>query len=85
MIFLIDYDRERGLQSLRLFEDSERSAATQARFDLELAHHREGLVREVVLLEAGDEETVRKTHGRYFYNLKDLAGRLDRAATMSGS
>jgi hypothetical protein len=85
MIFLIDYDRELGLQSLKRFEDAERAAATQARFDLELHHHRQGLIREVVLLEAADEAAVRRSHGRYFYNLKDLAGRLDRATTARGS
>lgn len=75
MIFLISYDRKKGqLVSLRSFEDSERSAVEEVRLELELSNSRRGIADEVVILEAGDELTLRKTHRRYFEDLAGLAG-----------
>jgi hypothetical protein len=73
MIFLIDYDRVAGkLVSIRLFEEVERGSAQAARLQLELDHHRAGVEREVVLLEAVDETAIRRTHRRYFDELPEL-------------
>jgi len=47
--------------------------AQEARLALELSLNREGVHREVVVLEAHDEETLRRSHRRYFENLKELA------------
>lgn len=72
MIFLIEYDRARGLViSMKTFQDSERQAAEDERLSLELARNREGLHQEVVVLEASSEDALRHTHRRYF---EDLAG-----------
>jgi hypothetical protein len=74
MIFLIDYDRERGrLVTMTAYADDRRLDAQNARLQLELDLNRSGLSREVVLLEAIDEASVRRTHRRYFEDLSQLA------------
>ena len=78
MIFLIEYDRREGnAVSKRVFLDWERSAAADARFALELELERRGLDHEVVLLDAKDEDALRRTHARYFENLGDIILRLE--------
>jgi hypothetical protein len=73
MIFLLEYDRQRGeVVSLRSFEEGDRSSAQEARLSLELRLNRSRVDREVVLLEAGSERALRKTHRRYFEKLIDL-------------
>jgi len=70
MIFLIEYDRRLGkLIRLREFTDSARDEAAKARLDCELVLHRQGLEREVVLLEAVDRAALEQTHRRYFQTL----------------
>jgi len=74
MIFLIEYDRARAsLVNLTRFDDADREKAWDARLALELARHRAGRLREIVLLEATDEAAIRRTHRRYFERLEDLA------------
>jgi len=74
MLFLIEYDRLRGqLISFRPFDASEASMVQDARLSLELDLKRKGVEREVVVLEAHDEDALRRTHRRYFENLKELA------------
>lgn len=70
MIFLIDYDRRSG--SIRLFKsfaDSERQKAERLRLEMEIGAPADA---EIVLLEAKDEETVRRTHARYFKTAAEL-------------
>jgi len=74
MIFLIEYDRPHGrLVTFRKFADSERQKAQAERLAMELALHRSGTEREVVILEAVSEEAVRRTHRRYFEDLAEIA------------
>ena len=74
MIFLIEYDRPRGeLSSIKFFEDADREVAENERLQLELALHREGVQREIVLLQAASEEALRETHRRYFEGIATLA------------
>ena len=74
MIFLIEYDRLSGLiVSRREFADSCRVDAEKARLDLELELGRKIEVREVVLLQATDEEALRRTHRRYFETPQQLS------------
>jgi hypothetical protein len=74
MLFLIEYDRLRGqMISFRSFGASEVSIAQDARLSLELDLKKKGVEREVVVLEANDEEALRRTHRRYFENLEELA------------
>lgn len=71
MFFLIEYNRSIGkLVSLRPF--AALNAAEDARFELELSLHSTGIEHEVVVLEAKSEAAIRKTHRRYFEDLKDL-------------
>jgi hypothetical protein len=74
MLFLIEYDRDRGrIVTLMAFDDSEHQKAEGARLELELELNRLGTEREVVLLEAASEEALRRTHRRYFEDLAELA------------
>jgi hypothetical protein len=73
MIYLIDYDwRGEHLVDMQVFEDLQRPAAEAARRDRELRLLNERLDREIVLLEALDEEGLRRTHTRYFKSLEEL-------------
>ena len=73
MLFLIEYDRNRGrLLTFERFDESEKRKAQDARLELELKLNRQGLNHEVVILEAASEEAVRRTHRRYFEDLADL-------------
>lgn len=75
MIFLIEYHRRAGrLASFRSFEDSERQLAEDSRLELELALTRAGVNHEVVLLQAPTEADIRRTHRRYFEDLRHLVG-----------
>lgn len=73
MIFLIEYDRLEGrLVKLKPFDEAKRSEAETDRFALELELNRKGIDHEVVLLEAGSEDALRRTHRRYFEDLDHL-------------
>lgn len=73
MIFLIEYDRNRGqIVTFREFDDSARQKAENTRLQMELDLNRRGTEHEVVLLEATTEEALRRTHRRYFENLAEL-------------
>ena len=79
MIFLIEYNRLQGcLVTFRVFDDAERSKAEAARLEMELTLRRGGVNHEVVLLEAASEEALRRTHRRYFEDLKDLVKSINR-------
>lgn len=74
MLFLIEYKRSDGnIITFRKFDDGERETAENARLEMELRLTRQGVEREVVLLEAETEEALRRTHRRYFENLAELA------------
>ena len=73
MIFLMEYDRPHGkLLTFRAFEAPERSSAQVEKFELELSRHRQGIEREVVLLEADSEAELRRSYRRYFEDLPTL-------------
>lgn len=75
MIFLIEYDRTRGeLANIDAFDDADRDTAEDARLARELSLHREGVTREIVLLQAESEDALKKTHRRYFADLATLLG-----------
>ena len=74
MIFLIEYDRNRGeIVSIVAFDDADRQKSEDARFEMELKLNRAGIEREVILLEASTEAALRRTHRRYFEDLSQLA------------
>ena len=66
MLFLVEYDRKEGkIRKLRPFHSSDRTFAQRERLALELDFHRSGVPYEVVLLEAADEQTLKRTHQRF--------------------
>lgn len=66
-MFLIEYSREEGqVKTFRTFASELRTQANEQRLQLEIDLNRQGLDREVVILEAPDEATLHRTHGRYF-------------------
>jgi len=77
MIFLIEYNRREGrLLRIERFNDSDREIAQESCLNLELALNSKGIENEIVLLEAANEEAVRRTHRRYFETLAELTARL---------
>lgn len=82
MIFLIEYDPPTGtLLQFRKFEDAERQAAQDTRFELELKLNREKSQHEVVILEAPSEAAVRHTHARYFKDFPALVKEMEAKVT----
>jgi len=83
MIYLIEYNRPEGrLVTFKVFAESERSKAQDLRLEIELDLNRRKVDHEVVLLQAESEAALRRTHGRYFYDvqqiLESLIEQLDR-------
>jgi hypothetical protein len=73
MIFLIDYEPKTGLRrEFKTFPDSERAEAQRQRLEIELGLNGERESREVVLLEAADEQALRRTHQRYFQTVEEI-------------
>lgn len=73
MVFLIRYNRDSGqIVSKQVYSDADRKGAHKARLRLELELNAQGIEDEVVLLEAANEEVLRRTHRRYFETLREL-------------
>jgi len=73
MIFLIEYNRSEGrIVTFRDFADSQRREAENLRLNIELDLNRKGVDHEVVLLEAENEDALRRTHQRYFKDLRQI-------------
>ena len=73
MIFLLTYDRSKSkLEEVKSFSDEERVDAENQRLNLELNNLKQGIDREIVILDASDETALRKTHRRYFESLSQL-------------
>jgi hypothetical protein len=78
LIYLIEYNRPEGrLVTFKTFDPSERTYAENTRLELELDRNRKGINHEVVILEAADENALRRTHRRYFEELSQIAKTLD--------
>ena len=73
MIFLIEYNRSKGsIVTFQDFDDSQRREAEDSRLGIELDLNRKRIDHEVVLLEAASEEALRRTHRRYFEDLRQI-------------
>ena len=73
MIFLVEYARDQGrMVSFKAFDNKDSTLAKNTRLELELDLNRRGLEHEVVLLEAENEQALRRTHRRYFESLTEL-------------
>lgn len=72
--FLLIYDRAAG-RLLRQEEYESSLEAMRARFKAEIEFDDRPEI-EVAALDAGSEDELRRTHGRYFLTLSELADRL---------
>jgi hypothetical protein len=73
MLFLVEYARDQGqLVTFKAFTNEDSTLAKNARLELELDLNRRGLEHEVVILEAENEQALRRTHRRYFESLTEL-------------
>ena len=73
MIYLIQYDRSQGqLLSLEAFSAAGKQLAAEARLRMETLNLALNQAYEVVLIEAKNEDELRKTHRRYFETLDQL-------------
>jgi hypothetical protein len=73
MLFLIEYARAEGrMVTFKKFRDQDSRAAQNDRLELELELNRRGIEHEIVLLEAENEQALRRTHRRYFESLTEL-------------
>ena len=73
MIFLVQYDRNVArLVRFERFPNEQRAEAERARLDLELSQIGHDAEQEIVLFEAEDEQSLRRTHARYFETLAGL-------------
>jgi hypothetical protein len=73
MILLVDYDRKKGeLRSFKRFRDDQRAEVQRERLDIELSLNGSRASREVVLLEADDEQTLHQSHQRYFKTTREI-------------
>jgi len=73
MIFLIDYECKTGvLHQFKRFRDDQRAEAQRERLVVEMSWNGSRESHEVVLLEAEREETLRRTHRRYFETTKEI-------------
>ena len=71
--FLLVYDRRAGrLRTMKRFDEDQHEAAVEARFRSEDSTRHEPDV-EVVLLSGVSEQALKRTHGRYFKSLTELA------------
>lgn len=74
MIFLIEYNRPEGrIVTFKVFDDSDRSRAENSRLEIELNLKRQNTDHEVILLQASNEEALRRTHRRYFETARSIA------------
>jgi len=74
--FVVEYERPTGtLRMCQEFPETEYAAAANLRFERDLAN-REHPEVEIVLLGTDSLETLKITHGRYFYTFAELIGQL---------
>lgn len=73
MFFLMEYDRPKGkIINITRFHDNDRTKAENQRLMIEMELYKLHVDREVVLLEAINEDALRRTHRRYFENARQI-------------
>lgn len=78
MLFFIEYQTgpDGGLVSMQRYPDEQLKQAKADRLAREIECRRQGIERELVILQSESEENIRRTHGRYFYSVEELVQRL---------
>ena len=80
MIYLIEYNRPEGrLVTFKTFDQSDGTLAANLRLEIELDLNRKGIDHEVVILEAANENVLRRSHRRYFEDISQILKSLDEA------
>ena len=73
MLFLIEYNREKGkTETFKTFDNANEDQANRERLALELALNRKNINNEAVLLRAASEDLLRHTHQRYFDSFEGI-------------
>jgi hypothetical protein len=73
MIYLVQYDRKQGkILDKKAFPSTDRAFAQRERLTIELEFRKSGMPYEVVLLEAADEEILKRIHQRYFKSASEI-------------
>jgi len=67
------------LVTFKTFDQSNRTLAANLRLEIELDLNRKGIDHEVVILEAANENVLRRTHRRYFEDISQILKSLDEA------
>jgi hypothetical protein len=76
-IFLLIYDRSaKRLLRVEEYEQAERDRALRDRHDAEVAAMEQHRDEEIVLFEAESLDALKRTHGSYFYTVRELGERL---------
>ena len=65
--------------TFKTFDQSNRTLAANLRLEIELDLNRKGIDHEVVILEAANENVLRRTHRRYFEDISQILKSLDEA------
>jgi hypothetical protein len=82
--FVLIYDRrERKLQELREFDESDRAAAESFRHQSLRRSLKDHLDQDIVLFQAASREALQNTHGSYFLSPEELVARAREAAEAS--
>ncbi|MEX2490499.1 MAG: hypothetical protein WD425_01935 [Nitrospirales bacterium] len=80
----MEYDRPKGkIIKITSFSDNDRAKAENERLLIELELHKLHLGREVVLLEATNEDALRRTHRRYFENASQIGQSVSAGSQLS--
>ena len=69
--FLVTYNRRTGAHKVKNF-GARRESAMQARFKLEREHRSDPKI-EIVVLASDSQESIERTHPRYFQSASELA------------
>jgi hypothetical protein len=75
-IFLLIYDRRDGVPTISEYDQADREQAVTARHEAEVAAMQGHRDEEIVLLEAESLDALKRTHGSYFYTVRELRERL---------
>jgi hypothetical protein len=77
VIFLLEYDRRAAKRVFyEVYDNDSRAVAQGARLEREIAVLKAGVDHEVVLLDAPDEASLKRTHARYFDTSDEMIYRL---------
>ena len=73
IFFMRFYNEKKGeLRLFKRFREDQRAEAQRERLDIELSLNGSRASREIVILEADNEQTLHQTHQRYFKTTREI-------------